>query len=86
MLPARSIPGPLVDLYRAIPAHIHPMDVLRTSASVLAHYDPDVNAPPTDHAANVRKAERLVAQFATAVAYRERDRPRPGPDPPARRP
>jgi len=72
LLRARSIPGPLVDLYRAIPAQIHPMDVLRTSASVVAHFDPDVNAPPTDHAANVRKAERLIAQFATAVAYRER--------------
>jgi citrate synthase len=48
------------------------MDVLRTSVSVLAHFDPDANAPPTDHAANVRKAERLVAQMATAVAVRER--------------
>ena len=72
LLKARAIPGPLVDLYRAIPAAVHPMDVLRTSASVLAHYDPDVNAPPTDHAANVRKAERLVAQLSTAVAYRDR--------------
>ncbi len=69
---ARSIPGSLLELYRQIPATVHPMDVLRTSASVLAHYDPDVNAPPTDHAANVRKAERLIAQFATAVASRER--------------
>jgi len=48
------------------------MDVLRTSVSVLSHYDPEVNSPPTDHAANVRKAERLVAQMPTAVAYRER--------------
>ena len=48
------------------------MDVLRSSVSVLAHFDPDVNAPPTDHAANVRKSERLVAQMATAIAYRER--------------
>ncbi len=48
------------------------MDVLRSSVSVLAHFDPDVNAPPTNHAANVRKAERMVAQMATAVAYRER--------------
>ena len=72
LVQARSIPGPLVDLYRQIPTSIHPMDVLRTSASVLAHYDPDVNAAPTDHAANVRKAERLIAQFATAVASRER--------------
>jgi len=69
---ARGIPGSLIDLYHQIPSQIHPMDVLRTSVSVLAHYDPDVAAAPTDHAANVRKAERLVAQMATAIAYRER--------------
>ena len=48
------------------------MDVLRTSVSVLSHYDPEVNAPPRDHAANVRKAERLLAQIPTAIAYRQR--------------
>ena len=62
LVAARSIPEPLVELYRSIPPHVHPMDVLRTSASVLAHYDPDTDLDPTDHAANVRKAERLVAQ------------------------
>lgn len=69
---SREIPPALVDLFRQIPNAIHPMDVLRTSVSVLSHYDPEVNAPPTDHAANVRKAERMIAQMATAVAYRER--------------
>ncbi|MHC5537773.1 citrate/2-methylcitrate synthase, partial [Singulisphaera rosea] len=69
---ARSLPEALIDLYRKIPDTNHPMDVLRTSVSVLAHFDPDVNAPPSDHAANVRKAERMIAQMATAVAYRER--------------
>jgi citrate synthase len=69
---ARSVPAPLVELFRSIPDSVHPMDVLRTSVSVLAHFDPDVNAPPKDHAANVRKSERLIAQMATAVAYRER--------------
>ena len=69
---AREIPEPLAALFRAIPAAVHPMDVLRTSVSVLGHFDPDVNAPPTDHAANVRKAERLIARMPTAVAYRER--------------
>jgi 2-methylcitrate synthase/citrate synthase II len=69
---ARPIPEPLIELFSRIPRHIHPMDVLRSSVSVLAHFDPDVNAPPTDHAANVRKSERLVAQMATAIAYRER--------------
>ncbi len=69
---ARSLPPSLATLFREIPTTVHPMDVLRTSVSVLSHFDPDVNAPPTDHAANVRKAERLVAQMPTAIAYRER--------------
>jgi 2-methylcitrate synthase/citrate synthase II len=68
----RAIPEPLVELLRAIPGHIHPMDALRSSVSVLSHFDPEVNAAPTDHAANVRKAERMIAQMATAVAYRRR--------------
>jgi 2-methylcitrate synthase/citrate synthase II len=68
----RAIPEPLIALYRQIPRSVHPMDVLRSSVSVLAHFDPDNDAPPTDHAANVRKSERLVAQMATAVAFRER--------------
>jgi 2-methylcitrate synthase/citrate synthase II len=69
---SRAIPDPLVALYRQIPKSVHPMDVLRSSVSVLAHFDPDNSAAPTDHAANVRKAERLLAQMATAVAFRER--------------
>ncbi len=69
---ARSLPEPLETLLRSVPPTAHPMDVLRTSVSVLAHFDAEVNAPPTDHAANVRKAERLIGQMATAVAYRER--------------
>jgi citrate synthase len=69
---SRSLPASLVALYSQIPAAIHPMDVLRTSVSILGHFDPEVNVPPTDHAANVRKAERMIAQMATAVAYRER--------------
>jgi citrate synthase len=69
---ARAIPEPLVALLGEIPSHIHPMDVLRSSVSVLGHFDPDVNAPPTDHAANVRKAERMIAQMPTAIAYRRR--------------
>ncbi len=69
---ASRLPGPLVGLLGQIPPGNHPMDVLRTSVSVLAHFDPEVNAPPTDHAANVRKAERMLAQVPTAVAARER--------------
>jgi citrate synthase len=69
---SRGLPEPLVSLFGQIPRTVHPMDVLRTSVSVLAHFDPEVNTPPSDHAANVRKAERMIAQMATAVAARER--------------
>ncbi len=69
---SRAIPEALVNLFRVIPKGIHPMDALRTSVSVLGHFDPDANASPKDHAANVRKAERLVAQMPTAIAYYER--------------
>jgi citrate synthase len=69
---ARPIPEALIELFHRIPKPIHPMDVLRSSVSVLAHFDPDVDAPPTDHAANVRKAERMLAQMATAIAARRR--------------
>jgi citrate synthase len=69
---ARPIPQALIELYHRVPKSIHPMDVLRSSVSVLAHFDPDVDARPTDHAANVRKAERMIAQMATAVAARRR--------------
>src|SRR4051794_14387729 len=69
---ASGLPAPLVTLLGQIPPSNHPMDVLRTSVSVLAHFDPEVNASPTDHAANVRKAERMMAQMPTAVAARER--------------
>ena len=48
---ASGIPAPLVSLLGEIPPGNHPMDVLRTSVSVLAHFDPEVNAAPTDHAA-----------------------------------
>jgi citrate synthase len=67
-----QLPEPLQALLAQIPLTNHPMDVLRTSVSVLAHFDPEVNASPTDHAANVRKAERMLAKMTTAVAARER--------------
>ena len=68
----RDIPAGLIDLLRKIPKDAHSMDVLRTSLSVISHFDPEVNTVSTDHAANVRKAERIVAKTATAVAARER--------------
>jgi citrate synthase len=63
---ARSVPHPLLDLLRVLPPAVSPMDVLRTSVSVLAHYDPETE--DSSHEANVRKAERLTAQIPVAVA------------------
>ena len=71
---ARGLPDDLKRLLTVLPRDADPMDVLRTAVSILSHFDPDRDAPPTDHAANVRKAERLIAQMATAVACRERVR------------
>jgi citrate synthase len=68
----RGLPEPLVKLYHEIPPTVHGMDMLRTSVSALSHFDPEVNTAARDHAANVRKAERLVAQMPTAVAYHDR--------------
>ncbi len=68
----RSIPEPLVELLKTIPSTVSHMDVLRTSVSVLSHFDTDLGQPATDHAANVRKAERMIAQLPTVIALRER--------------
>ena len=46
------------------------MDVLRSAASLFAHWDPDAN--DNSHAANVRKAERLLAQLPVVMAARHR--------------
>ncbi|HXG10676.1 MAG TPA: citrate/2-methylcitrate synthase [Gemmataceae bacterium] len=67
---ARSLPGPLLDLFRVLPPAVSAMDVLRTAVSILAHYDPETE--DNAHDANVRKAERLLAQIPVAVAARYR--------------
>src|SRR5215472_18938074 len=55
---APSLPHPLLDLLRVLPPAVSPMDVVRTSVSILAHYDPETEHG--SHEANLRKAERLV--------------------------
>src|SRR5262245_13058862 len=67
---ARSLPRPLPELLRVVPPAASAMDVLRSSVSVLAHYDPETE--DSSHEANVRKAERLLAQVPLAVAARHR--------------
>ena len=63
---ARRLPEPVQHLFRALPKWTSPLDVLRTVVSALAHFDPDV--ADSSHDANLRKAERLLAQIPVAVA------------------
>jgi 2-methylcitrate synthase/citrate synthase II len=67
---ARSVPEPLFALLKALPKNVIPMDALRTSVSVLAHYDPDVS--DGSPAADRRKAERLLGQIPVAIALQYR--------------
>src|SRR5579862_5269967 len=65
-----SIPQPLTTLLGELPSGVPMMDVLRTGASALAHWDPD--RADGGHAANLRKAERLLAQLPVVMATRYR--------------
>jgi len=67
---AMRIPGEIVDVLRKIPRDANSMDVMRTGTSLLAHWEPE--AADNSHDANLRKAERLVAQMPVALATRER--------------
>jgi citrate synthase len=67
---ASRLPDSLKVLLKSLPASASTMDVLRTSVSILAHYDPDTE--DNSRAANLRKAERLVAQIPVALASQYR--------------
>lgn len=60
----------IVELLRHLPPATPMMDVMRTSASLLAHWDEEVGDNST--AANIRKAERLLAQLPVVMAARAR--------------
>jgi citrate synthase len=66
LVAAGRLPAPVVQMLRLTPAGAHPMAVLRTAVSALAHFDPE--AQDTSPAANLRKAVRLTAQVAAVVA------------------
>jgi citrate synthase len=67
---AAQLPVELIDMLGRIPPAAHPMDVLRSSVSLLAHWEP--LAQDNRHEANVAKAERLLAQVPVAIAARQR--------------
>src|SRR5262245_20154495 len=67
---ARRLPECLHALFQELPRWTPAMDALRTAVSVLAHFDQDVS--DNSHDANLRKAERLLAQIPLAVADHHR--------------
>ena len=58
-----GLAGASSQMLRLMPKNTHPMDMLRTGVSMLAPFDPDLN--DHSHAANVRKAMRLIARVST---------------------
>ncbi len=69
---AREIGPELLGLLRRVPQAAPPIDVLRTAVSYLSNFDPERDDPT--RAANIRKAQRLVAKFPTLVAAHHRIR------------
>ncbi|MBY0457240.1 MAG: citrate synthase, partial [Gemmataceae bacterium] len=65
-LAARRLPPPLKDLFAGLPKWTTPLDALRTAVSALGHFDQD--SADNTHEANLRKAERLLAQIPVAIA------------------
>lgn len=63
---AQKLPAVLSDLLKKLPKDAVPMDVVRTGVSILANYDPEVN--DNGRAANLHKAERLLAQIPLIIA------------------
>jgi 2-methylcitrate synthase/citrate synthase II len=62
---ARPLPKRVLDMLRLLPKNTHPMDMLRTGVSMLAPFDPELN--DHSHAANIRKAIRLIAKVSTLI-------------------
>jgi 2-methylcitrate synthase/citrate synthase II len=61
----RTIPDAVTKMLRLLPKTTHPMDMLRTGVSMLAPFDRELN--DNSHAANVRKAIRLIAKVSTLI-------------------
>jgi citrate synthase len=82
LVAARPLPEALISAYRLLPRDVDPMRALQLSATMLGMSDPD----RTDNSreANLRKAVRLTAQFATAITSHHRIRLGKDPVPPSK--
>jgi 2-methylcitrate synthase/citrate synthase II len=67
---AAEVAPAIIDTLRRIPPTVSGMDVLRSSCSLLSHWDPERD--DDSRAANLRKAERLIAQLPIVMAARHR--------------
>lgn len=63
----RNVPNAVYDAIRGLPKTAHPMDMAKVGFAVLSSFDPDYEAAPTDHDANVRKAVRIIAKASTII-------------------
>jgi citrate synthase len=69
---ARTLPSQVIDFLRTLPPNASPMEVLRTTVSLLSTYETDANS--TSHAANLLKSFHLTSQIAMIVACFDRIR------------
>ncbi len=63
----RGLPPALKAVLEQIPAHTHPMDVMRTGCSMLGTLLPEEEGHPIDGARDI--ADRLVASFGSMLLY-----------------
>jgi citrate synthase len=69
---ARSLPPEVISFLRTLPRTALPMEVLRTTVSLLSTYETDASS--TTHEANLRKSFHLTSQIAMIVAIFDRIR------------
>ena len=67
LVAARDLPSPLKVALEQIPASAHPMDVMRTGASVLGTLEPEPERPTPEDA--IRACERLTGAFGPMILY-----------------
>jgi citrate synthase len=79
-LRATTVPPAVIEILKSIPQDAIMMDVMRSGASLLAHWDPQT--ADNSHEANLRKSERLLAQLPVIMAARHRLRQGQTPIPP----
>jgi citrate synthase len=68
----RKIPGEVLKFMMQIPKESPPMDVLQSTISILAHYDPDIYDQSKE--AHYRQSIRIIAKIPTVIAAWDRIR------------